>query len=271
MALTHGFKQPLRIKDHSFIRTSGTFIKTHPIIFTMIMKSLSLLFLIIPIVCLSQQPDQKDRKPLNLKISTFFVFENQGYQEEASDDPWATYYVMDKTGPSYNYGANFQLSNRVFSNFELDYGLGVSITSHNFDYSLSYSSSSDYIGFANEKNHGYYITSPVSLYYHKKQSKNFFFSPGIVIRPQFLLFKNSEITPYNYVYNFLYSPGSDFKTFVPKVTLDLSMGFRINEKLNLLTGFIIENNPKYYDESKSEIFFLPISIGFKIAVSLTNL
>jgi hypothetical protein len=234
------------------------------------MKTLTVLFLINPLVCFSQQPDQKTGKSLNLKISTFTVFEKQGYQENASNG-YAQVLIMDKTGPSYNYGANFQLSNRIFSNFELDYGLGVSITSHSFDYSQSYSSSTDYLGFANEKNHGYYIIAPISLYYHKNQSKNFFFSPGIVVKPQFLLFKQSEITPYNYVYGFLDSPGSGFKTFVPKMTVDLSIGYKINERFNLMTGFIIESNPKYYDEPKSEIFFLPISAGFRVAVTLTNL
>ena len=236
----------------------------------MIMKPLTVLFLIIPFVCFSQQPDQKERKSLNLKISTFTVFEKQGYQENASNG-YAQVLIMEKTGPSYNYGANFQLSNRILSSFEFDYGLGVSITSHNFDYSLPASSLTDYLGFANEKNHGYYLTAPISFYYHKNQSKSFFFSPGIILKPQILLFKQSKITPYNYVYDFLSSPGSEFKTFVPKVTLDFSFGYKINERYNILTGFIIENNPRYYNEPKSEIFFGTISLGFRIAVTLTNL
>jgi hypothetical protein len=234
------------------------------------MKTLTILFLIIPLVCFSQQPDQKIGKSLNLKISAFTVFEKQSYQENASNG-YSQVLIMDKYGPSYNYGVNFQLSNRIFQNFELDYGLGVSITSHNFDYSLSSSSFTDYLGFANEKNHGYYLTAPVSFYFHKDQSKNFFFSPGIIIKPQILLIKQSEITPFNYVYGFLDAPGSEFKWFVTKVSLDLSLGYKINDRLNLMTGLIIENNPKYYSEHKSEIFFFPISIGFRVAVTLRNL
>ena len=198
------------------------------------MKTLTLLFLILPLVCFSQQPDQKNEKSLNLKISTFLLFEKQVYQENAIDES-AQILIMDKTGPSYNYGVNFQLSNQIFSNLELDYGLGVNITSHNFDYSLSASSFSDYLGFANERNHGYYITAPVSLYYHKNKTKRFFFSPGITIRPQFLIFKQSDITPYNYVYDFLESPGSEFKSFIAKVSLDLSVGYKIKDQFNLLT------------------------------------
>jgi hypothetical protein len=198
------------------------------------MKALTLLILIMPFVCFSQQPDQKVKAPFALKITVFNGFEKQGYQEPASNG-YAAILIMEKYGPSINYGANFQLSNRILKNFEFDYGLGLSITGQNFDYSLPTSSSSDFLGFANEKNHGYYLSGPISLYFHKKQSKNFFFSPGIIIKPQFLLFKQSKITPYNYVYDFLNSPGSEFISFVPKYTADLSFGYKISDHYNILT------------------------------------
>jgi hypothetical protein len=234
------------------------------------MKALTILLLIIPFVCYSQQPDQNVKTSPALKISLFTGFEKQGYQETASNG-YAALLIMEKYGSSINYGANFQLSNRILKNFEFDYGLGFSITNHNFNYSLPTSSLSDYLGFANEKNHGYYLSGPISIYYHKKQSKNFFFSPGIIIKPQILLFKQSKITPYNYVYDFLSYPGSEFITFVPKYTVDLSVGYKISDQYNILTGFYIENNSKYYEEIKSEMFFREFSFGFKLAVSLTDL
>jgi hypothetical protein len=233
------------------------------------MKTLIALFLISPLLCFSQEPEQKGQQPQSFKISIFTAFEKQGFEEVGSINS-IDFVTFDKYGPSLNYGADFQLSRQIFKDFQLNYGLGFNFTSHSLDYYLLTSSSSDYQGFANEMNNGYYLSAPISIYFHKKDSKRFYFSPGLEIKPQILIYKKSEITHDNYVYDYLYFPGSEFNTFVPKLSLDFSFGYEINNNLHLLTGLFFENNPKYYKEDISNIFFRPVSFGIKIAINRIN-
>ncbi|MEI8224349.1 MAG: hypothetical protein WCG82_00300 [Bacteroidota bacterium] len=110
------------------------------------------------------------------------------------------------------------------------------------------------------------MEGPLNLYYHKKNYKRFYISPGIGITPRILLFKQSSLTVINSNYEDIISPGSDFRLFVPKVSLDLALGFKINKGYSILTDFFVTNNSKYYKEEISNIFFRDLSFGLKLAL-----
>ena len=225
----------------------------------------TLLISFLPLLINSQNVENRERLRPPLKITVFGTIEKQGYLEYA-DFGWASYAIIDKYGTSHNYGINLQLTKPIWIFFQFDFGVGLSKTDHIFSYSLLTSSHSDYIGFAKEKNHGYYLESPFNIYYHKKNSKRFYISPGIGITPRILLFKQSSLTAINSNYEDLVSPGSNFRLFVPKVSLDLALGFKINEDYSILTDFFVTNNSKYYKEEISNIFFRDLSFGLKLAL-----
>ena len=225
----------------------------------------TLLISFLPLLINSQNVENRERLRYPLKITVFGILEKQGYQEYA-DFGWASNVIIDKYGPSHNYGINMQLTKPILDFLQFDFGVGLSKTDHLFSYSLLTSSHSDFLGFAKEKNHGYYLEGPLNIYYHKKNSKRFYFSPGIGITPRILLFKQSSLTAINSNYEDLVSPGSDFRLFVPKVSLDMALGFKINEDYSILTDFFITNNSKYYKEEISNIFFRDLSFGLKLAL-----
>jgi hypothetical protein len=225
----------------------------------------TLLISFLPLLINSQNVENRERLRYPLKITVFGALEKQGYQEYA-DFGWAAYAIIDKYGPSRNYGINLQLTKPIRNFLQFDFGVGLSKTDHLFSYSLMTSSHSDFYGFVKENNHGYYLESPLNLYYHKKNSKRFYISPGIGITPRILLFKQSSLTAINSNYEDIISPGSDFRLFVPKVSLDLALGFKINKGYSILTDFFVTNNSKYYKEEISNIFFRDLSFGLKLAL-----
>ncbi|MEI8224348.1 MAG: hypothetical protein WCG82_00295 [Bacteroidota bacterium] len=78
----------------------------------------TLLISFLPLLINSQNVENRDRLKYPLKITVFGALEKQGYQEYA-DFGWASYAIIDKYGPSHNYGINLQLTKPIWIFFNL--------------------------------------------------------------------------------------------------------------------------------------------------------